>query len=80
LETVQTNIVNVDVAGLDIDAATFASNLDQRGVRGLPGLGSVIRFVTYRGIMQSAIEAAMDTIRRLVAEAPWAATHPATQG
>jgi|WetSurMetagenome_2_1015567.scaffolds.fasta_scaffold06191_6 threonine aldolase len=75
LETVQTNIVNVDVAGLGIDAATFASNLDQREVRGLPGPGSVIRFVTYRGITRSEIEAAIDSVHGMVAQAPWAATH-----
>jgi threonine aldolase len=76
LETVQTNIVNVDVSELGIDASTFARHLDQRGVRGLPGSGSVIRFVTYRGITQSAIETAKDAIRGMVAEAPWAAPYP----
>jgi threonine aldolase len=79
LETVQTNIVNVDVAGLGIDAATFANHLDQRGVRGLPGPGTIIRFVTYRGIAPSAIEASLDAVRKLVTEAPWAAANPATQ-
>lgn len=71
METVQTNMVNVDVAGLGIDAGTFARCLAERGVRGLPGLGTVIRFVTYRGISRQDVMEAAETIRRLVAEHPW---------
>ena len=50
LSTVQSNIVNLDVGALGIDAATFAAHLRERGVRGLPGMGTNVRFVTYRGI------------------------------
>jgi len=71
LESVQTDIVNVDVAGLGIDAATFARYLDARGVRGLPGMGTMLRFVTYRGITRSDVERAATTIHGLVSEQPW---------
>jgi threonine aldolase len=71
LESVQSNIVNLDVSGLGIDAASFASHLDPRGVRGLPGLGSVVRFVTYRGISAEDIRISLEVIGELVAEAPW---------
>jgi threonine aldolase len=71
MKTVQTNMVNVDVAGLGIDAGTFARFLAERGVRGLPGLGTVIRFVTYRGITRQDVMEAAEIIRRLVAEHPW---------
>ena len=71
LETVQTNIVNVDVKGLGITAATFAKHLDERGVRGLPGMATVIRFVTYRGITRDDVEQAAATVRELVAARPW---------
>jgi threonine aldolase len=69
---VQTNIVNVDVKGLGITAATFAKHLDERGVRGLPGMGTVIRFVTYRGITRKDVEQAAAAVRELVAARPWA--------
>lgn len=71
LESVQTNMINVDVAGLGIDAAMFARFLAERGVRGLPGLGTVIRFVTYRGITQEDVMEAADIIRQMVQERPW---------
>jgi threonine aldolase len=74
LETVQSNIVNVDVQGLGIDAATFAAHLDTRKVRGLPGMGAVIRFVTYRNITRGEILEAIEAIRGLVVERPWAGT------
>ena len=71
LSTVQTNIVNVDVSGLGIDAATFAAHLRERGVRGLPGMGTNVRFVTYRGITRADVEQAADAIAALVAAHPW---------
>jgi threonine aldolase len=72
LDSVQSNIVNLDVSGLGIDAATFASHLDPLGVRGLPGLGSVVRFVTYRGITRDDIERSLEVIKGLVEAEPWA--------
>ncbi len=71
LESVQTDIVNVDVKDLCLDAATFAHHLDSRGVRGLPAMGTVIRFVTYRNITRTDIQNAARIIRQLVAEHPW---------
>jgi len=71
LRSVQSNIVNLDVGGLGIDAATFARHLESRGVRGLPGLETVVRFVTYRGITLESVRQALSTIRDLVATAPW---------
>ncbi len=71
LDSVQSNIINVDVGGLGIDAATFARHLDAKQVRGLPGLGTVVRFVTYRGITASDIQDALEAIRELVAEKLW---------
>jgi threonine aldolase len=74
LASVQSNIVNLDVQGLGIDAATFAAHLRERGVRGLPGMGTIVRFVTYRGISRQDVEAASKAIGALVTAAPWAAT------
>ncbi len=71
LETVQTNMVNVDVRELGIDAVTFARHLDALGVRGLPGLGTIVRFVTYRGITEEDIITAAGAVERIVTERPW---------
>ena len=71
LSTVQTNIVNVDVRGLGTGAAVFAQHLRDRGVRGLPGMGTTVRFVTYRGITRSDVNAAVDAIAALAAARPW---------
>jgi threonine aldolase len=71
LESVQSNIVNLEVSGLGIDATTFTSHLDPLGVRGLAGLGTTVRFVTYRGITRAHIEEALLVIGALVGSAPW---------
>jgi threonine aldolase len=71
LSTVQSNIVNVDVARLGIDAAAFAAHLRKRDVRGLPGPGTNVRFVTYRGISRADVDVAADAIATLVVEQPW---------
>jgi len=71
LESVQSNIINLNVAGLGIDAATFASHLDPLGVRGLPGMGSIVRFVTYRGISREDITHSISVIGKLVEARPW---------
>jgi threonine aldolase len=73
LATVQTNIVNLDVSALGIDAATFASHLMARGVRGLPGMGTNVRFVTYRGITRGDIEQAIAAVKAVVTDHPWTA-------
>jgi threonine aldolase len=71
LESVQSNIINLDVSPLGIDAATFASHLDPLGIRGLPGMGSIVRFVTYRGITRDDIEKSISVIREMVATRLW---------
>ncbi len=73
LETVQSNMVNLDVRDLGIDAATFARHLDALGVRGLPGLGTIVRFVMYRGISEADVIAAAEAVKQVVAARPWAA-------
>jgi threonine aldolase len=77
LDSVQSNIVNLDVAGLGIDAATFARHLDPLGIRGLPGLGTVVRFVTYRGISRDDIHQAVEVIGEMAAKRPWDLQPPA---
>jgi threonine aldolase len=72
LESVQSNIINLDVGGLGIDAATFATQLDPLGVRGLPGMGTVVRFVTYRNITREDIHRSLEVIGELLAARPWA--------
>ncbi len=72
LQTVQSNIVNMDVGGLGIDAATFARHLAAEDVRGLPGLGTNVRFVTYRGISRADVERAAAAVAAVVAARPWA--------
>jgi threonine aldolase len=67
LATVQSNMVNVDVAALGIDAATFATRLEGAGVRALPGTGTVVRFVTYRGITRAHIEQVIAAVGQVVA-------------
>lgn len=77
LSTVQSNIINVDVGGLGIDAAAFAVHLRELGVRGLPGMGTIVRFVTYRGISRQDVEQAAQAVGRVVAASPWAAANAA---
>ncbi len=72
LATVQSNIVNVDVAGLGLTAALFAKELEALGVRGLPGPGTIVRFVTYRGITRGDVERAAAAVRTLAVTRPWA--------
>jgi len=73
LPSVQTNMVNVDVQDLGVDAATLARHLDALDVRGLPGLGTIVRFVTYRGISEEDIVRAAEAVESVVAARPWAA-------
>lgn len=72
LQAVQSNIVNMDVGGLGIDAATFARHLAAEDVRGLPGLGTNVRFVTYRGISRADVDRAAAAVAAVVAARPWA--------
>lgn len=72
MESVQTDIVNLEVKGLGIDAATFARHLSAGRVRGLPGMGTIVRFVTYRGITRDDVQQAAAIVREMVAQRPWA--------
>jgi threonine aldolase len=63
LATVQTNIVNVDTGGLGMDAAAFNARLMERGVRGLPQMGTALRLVTYRGVTRGDIDTAIAAFR-----------------
>ena len=74
LGSVQSNIINLDVAALGIDAEAFAFHLDPLGVRGLPGMGTVVRFVTYRNISREEIQQSLSVIGELVEARPWAST------
>jgi len=71
LGSVQSNIINLDVGGLGIDAAAFASHLDPLRVRGLPGMGDVVRFVTYRDITREDIHEALRVIGGMMDARPW---------
>ncbi len=73
LETVQTNMVNLDVSSFGIDGATFARHLETLGVRGLPRLGTIVRFVTYRGIAEADVRTAADAVEKIAAARPWSA-------
>ena len=73
LESVQTNMVYVDVSALGIDAATFGKHITAHGVSGLPTTPAGIRFVTYRNITRADVEQAAVLIRETVAARPWAA-------
>ncbi|MEW5980991.1 MAG: threonine aldolase family protein [Acidobacteriota bacterium] len=73
LATVQSNIVNMDVAALGIDAATFARHLAAEDVGGLPGMGTNVRFVTYRGITRVDVERAAEAVAATLAGRRWEA-------
>jgi threonine aldolase len=70
LETVQTNMVRVDVAGLGIDGETFDRHLQVRGLRCMTGIGTGVRFVTYRGITRHDIDVALRIIREVSVARP----------
>lgn len=71
LDSVQSNIINLKVGDLGIDAAAFASHLDPLRVRGLPGMGDVVRFVTYRDITREDIYEALSVIGGMMDVRPW---------
>jgi threonine aldolase len=73
LSSVQSNIINVDVRELGLDASAFAASLRERGVSALPGLGTNVRFVTYRGITRADVEQAAAAVAEVVAARPWSA-------
>jgi threonine aldolase len=63
LETVQSNIVRFDVAGLGHTTASFADALQRHGIRVTGGAGpSGVRMVTHRQIDDAAVEEALQAI------------------
>lgn len=72
METVQTNMVRADVAGLGTDSPTFDLHLTARGVRCMIYPPTGVRFMTYRGITANDIDCALDMIRGLADARPWA--------
>jgi threonine aldolase len=69
LDSVQTNMVNLDVGGLGIDGATFVRQLDALGVRTLADLGTGVRFVTYRGITEQDVRDAASAVEMMASRA-----------
>jgi threonine aldolase len=59
LETVQTNIVLVDISGLDVTADQFVLLLKEEGLLALARDEATIRFVTHRGIRKEHIQEAL---------------------
>jgi threonine aldolase len=68
LETVQTNIVNVDVGGLRITSIQFVLKLEKKGVLTLPRDRSKVRMVTHRGIEKEHIERTLTISENVVNE------------
>jgi len=68
LAHVQTNMVVLDISGLNLDDLLFCAELKRHGVlAGSIGRGKV-RLVTHRGIEREDVEKAMEAIRKIVAE------------
>jgi len=68
-DSVETNIVLVDVTGTGTDAATLVALLDEAGVRAMSFDPSTMRFVTHRLIGDDEIERAAGLIAGVVAAA-----------
>jgi len=66
LETVQTNIVNIDLSGLRVASDLFISELKERGVLAIARDKNKIRMVTHRGIEREHIENALNAIEEAV--------------
>jgi len=69
LETVQTNIVRYDIAGLGMNPKQFVSKLGEYGVKvigsGTWGSGTGMRMVTHRMISREDIEYTLSVIERI---------------
>ena len=62
----ETNIVLVDVAGLDVSGAAFAEAIEAEGVLASAFDESTVRFCTHLDVDADDVEAAIDGIRRAV--------------
>jgi threonine aldolase len=65
MKTVQTNIVLVDVSPMGLDSGRFVGKLKKNGILAADFGGSMVRFVTYRGITAEDIDETIDRIGRL---------------
>lgn len=80
LTSVQSNIVNVDVRALGVDAVAFDARLVERGVRSLPGMGTALRLVTYRGVTAADVDRAITAFQAVAEQlAPATAAAPAAR-
>ncbi|MFB6146180.1 MAG: low specificity L-threonine aldolase [Halobacteriaceae archaeon] len=58
----ETNIVLVDVGGLDVDAETFLAACADAGVEGVPFDEHLVRFCTHRDVDDRDVERAVDAV------------------
>ena len=63
MESVKTNIVNVDVSGLGISSRLFLDKMKDEGILAFPRTEKKFRLVTYRGI---SIEDALDNCAKRI--------------
>lgn len=66
LEIVQTNIVHVNISGLELDSSQFVTRLQKHGVRALARGKTVVRMVTHRGIEREDIEYTLNAVDRVI--------------
>jgi threonine aldolase len=69
LESVQTNIVNFDIALLDVPPDRFVGSLADRGVMMAGSGGSVIRAVTSSEVTRTGVDRALAAVSELVRDA-----------
>lgn len=66
LSRVQTNILLVDISGLNIEAGSFVVKLSEAGVMAVPVSSKVVRFVTHKDVTKKDILLAANIIKNLV--------------
>jgi threonine aldolase len=67
LDTVQSNIVRFDVAGLGLNTAHFSAGLEAYGVKVSGGAGTGVRMVAHRHIDDTSVEEALAAVAKLTA-------------
>ena len=68
LETVQTNIIMLDVGGLGVESKVFITKLKECGVLALNEGKTRVRMVTHRGIEKEDVEKALSKIEEVAKE------------
>jgi threonine aldolase len=66
VESVQTNIVMIDVSGTGMGQMEFIRQLSERGLRTGSGFGEMVRFVTHMDVDHAACERAVEIVRTMV--------------